>query len=99
MKHLFIYAFAGAVTLLALWLPEEDYGPLPVAIKSFFLDCRIAGRCVKISWKIPEAANYEYIRVTYRHPGTNKEHIRLASVYADHIIIDGFAQALRSHRI
>lgn len=43
---------------------------------------------VKISWKIPEAANYEYIRVTYQHPGTGKEHRRLASVYADHIVID-----------
>lgn len=90
MKHLFIYAFAGAVTLLALWgCQKEDLGPLPVAIEASSLTAESQEGAVKISWKIPEAANYEYIRVTYRHPGTNKEHIRLASVYADHIIIDG----------
>ena len=90
MKPLFLYAFAGAVALLALTgCQKEDMGPQPVAIEASSLTAEPQEGAVKISWKIPEAANYEYIRVTYTHPGTGKEHIRLASVYADHIVIDG----------
>ncbi|ADV42302.1 DUF4959 domain-containing protein [Bacteroides helcogenes] len=90
MKLLFLYAFAGAIELLALTsCQKEDMGPQPVAIEASSLTAESQEGAVKISWKIPEAANYEYIRVTYTHPGTGKKHIRLASVYADHIVIDG----------
>lgn len=69
---------------------KRRYGPAARGNRSLFTHCRCRRKgAVKISWKIPGSANYEYIRVTYTHPGTGKEHIRLASVYADHIVIDG----------
>lgn len=89
MRKIFLYACAGALILFAYTgCQKEDSGPLPVNIDASSLAVESQEGAVKISWKIPEAANYKYIRVTYRHPGTGKEHRRLASVYADHIVID-----------
>ena len=43
---------------------------------------------VKLKWKIPENANYKYIKVTYTLPESGKECLRLASVYSDTILVD-----------
>lgn len=89
MKKIFLYACASAwVCFTYIGCQKDDLGPLPVNIDASSLATESREGAVKISWKIPEAANYEYIRVTYQHPGTGKEHRRLASVYADHIVID-----------
>ncbi len=89
MKKILLYAFAGVAVFFAFsGCQKEDLGALPVNIEASSLSVEPQEGAVKISWKIPEGANYEYIRVTYTHPGTGKEHLRLASVYADHIIID-----------
>ena len=90
MKKIFLYVCASAwVCFTYTGCQKDDLGPLPVNIDASSLATESREGAVKISWKIPEAANYEYIRVTYQHPGTGKEHRRLASVYADHIVIDG----------
>lgn len=91
MKKIFVYALAGVLTLssLAVSCTKEDKGPAPTNIEASSLATESQEGKVKISWAIPNKANYKYIKVTYVHPDTKKEHVRLASVYADHIIIDG----------
>lgn len=68
---------------------KDDQGPAPTNLDASTVTTVSGEGSVKISWAIPAGATYKYIRVTYMHPGTQKVHTRLASVYSDHIVIDG----------
>ena len=62
MRKIFLYACAGALILFAYTgCQKEDSGPLPVNIDASSLAVESQEGAVKISWKIPEAANYKYI--------------------------------------
>lgn len=86
-----MYALTGVLTLsaVAVSCKKEDKGPAPTDINASSLMTESQEGKVKISWTVPDKANYKYIRVTYMHPDTKKEHVRLASIHADHILIDG----------
>lgn len=75
------------VTAFTACSDDESY-PTPTALDASTLSYEAKAGAVKLKWKIPENANYKYIKVTYTLPESGKECLRLASVYSDTILVD-----------
>lgn len=92
MKRLFIYSALALATAFTS-CKKDDLGPAATNLDSNTFQATAKEGAVKLQWAIPDNANYKYIEVKYNHPGTKKEHTRLASVHADTILIDGLLAA------
>ena len=89
MKKILSYIIMGilGVTVFTACSDDESY-PTPTALDASTLSYEAKAGAVKLKWKIPENANYKYIKVTYTLPESGKECLRLASVYSDTILVD-----------
>ena len=89
MKKILSYIIMGilGVTAFTACSDDESY-PTPTALDASTLSYEAKAGAVKLKWKIPENANYKYIKVTYTLPESGKECLRLASVYSDTILVD-----------
>lgn len=92
MKRLFIYS-ALALAAAFTSCKKDDLGPAATNLDASAIVATPSEGAVKLQWAIPDNANYRYVEVKYNHPGTKQEHTRLASVYADTILIDGLLAA------
>ena len=92
MKRLFIYSALALATAFTS-CKKDDLGPAATYLDSNTFSATAKEGAVKLQWAIPDNANYKYVEVKYNHPGTKKEHTRLASVHADTILIDGLLAA------
>lgn len=86
MKRAFIYALA--LSSLLLGCKKDDLGPAATNLDASSLSYEAREGSVVLKWQVPDNANYQYIEVLYKHPGTGKEHKRLASIHANSIEID-----------
>lgn len=85
-----MYALVGVLGLTSLTsCKDDDKGPAPTAIEASSFTTESSPGAVKISWTNPANANHKYVRVTFIHPETKKQIVRLASIHADYILIDG----------
>ncbi len=89
MNKKLILAFALIGTIFATSC-EKDKGPAPTNIDASTLTAKPEEGAVVLRWKIPEGANYKYVRVDYTIPRTEitkdivfeEDHrSRLASIY------------------
>ena len=80
MKKILSYIIMGilGVTVFTACSDDESY-PTPTALDASTLSYEAKAGAVKLKWKIPENANYKYIKVTYTLPESGKECLRLAS--------------------
>ncbi|MDY3089552.1 MAG: DUF4959 domain-containing protein [Porphyromonas sp.] len=92
MKRLFIYS-ALALAAAFTSCKKDDLGPAATNLDANTFSATASAGAVKLQWAIPDNANYKYVEVKYNHPGTKKEHTRLASIHADTILIDGLLAA------
>lgn len=92
MKNLFIYS-GLALALLFGSCQKEDLGPAASNLDASTIQVEERAGAVKLKWAIPDKANYKYIEVKYHHPKTKKEHMRLASIHSDNILIDGLLRS------
>lgn len=92
MKRLFIYSALALATAFTS-CKKDDLGPAATNLDANTFSATASAGAVKLQWAIPDNANYKYVEVKYNHPGTKQEHTRLASVYADTILIDGLLAA------
>lgn len=92
MKKAFIYT---ALALLAITTSckKDDLGPAATNLDASSVVATARVGAVHLQWNTPDKANYKYVEVKYNHPGTKKEHTRLASVHADTILIDGLLRS------
>lgn len=79
MKKILSYIIMGilGVTVFTACSDDESY-PTPTALDASTLSYEAKAGAVKLKWKIPENANYKYIKVTYTLPESGKECLRLA---------------------
>ncbi len=99
MNKKLILAFALIGMIFASSCNKEDKGPAPTDIDAATLTQTPVVGGVKLQWKIPEGANYKYVRVDYTIPETvitetnvfKEEHrTRLASIYSNEKkVVDG----------
>ncbi len=89
MNKKLILAFALVGTIFATSC-KEDKGPAPTDLDVATLTAKPAEGAVVLRWKIPEGANYKYVRVDYTIPRTEitKDYVieedhrtRLSSIY------------------
>lgn len=92
MKNLFIYS-GLALALLFNSCKKDDLGPAASNLDASTIQVEELVGAIKLKWSIPDNANYKYIEVKYHHPKTKKEHLRLASIHADTIRIDGLLRS------
>ena len=66
MKKILSYIIMGilGVTVFTACSDDESY-PTPTALDASTLSYEAKAGAVKLKWKIPENANYKYIKVTY----------------------------------
>lgn len=90
MKQVYhsLVALATA-SLLLLGCTKEDKGPEATNLDPASITATPGIGRVKLAWAIPPGANYKYVQVSYLHPGSQKQHKRLASVHADTLLVDG----------
>lgn len=87
MKKTFIIAMAVTLGLMAS-CKKEDLGPRPTDIEASSITSEPTPGGVMLKWAVPSDSNYRYIRVNYKTPEMEKEATRMASVYADGMLVD-----------
>ena len=82
MKKILSYIIMGilGVTVFTACSDDESY-PTPTALDASTLSYEAKAGAVKLKWKIPENANYKYIKVTYTLP------VRSVYVWLVYIVI------------
>ena len=82
MKKILSYIIMGilGVTVFTACSDDESY-PTPTALDASTLSYEAKAGAVKLKWKIPENANYKYIKVTYTLPESGKECLRHKTMY------------------
>lgn len=92
MNKLFICAGLAVAVLLSA-CKKEDLGSAPSNLDATTLSYEAQEGAVVLKWAVPDNAEYHYIEVLYKHPGTGKEHKRLASIHSSSITIDNLLKA------
>ena len=84
MKKILSYIIMGilGVTVFTACSDDESY-PTPTALDASTLSYEAKAGAVKLKWKIPENANYKYIKVTY----TLRKVVRSVYVWLVYIVI------------
>ena len=93
MKKLFIYTAIALASTFVSCKKDGPTGPAPTNLDASSFSHEAREGAVILKWATPDNANYKYIEVKYFHPGTQKEHLRLASVHANQIEIDELLKA------
>ncbi len=83
MNKKLILGLALVGTIFATSCQKDEKGPAPTNIDASTITATPTEGGVDIRWKIPEGANYRYVRVDYTIPEDNDHRTRLASVYED----------------
>lgn len=78
----------GISASLLVGCKKEDLGPAAVNLDPSSISTEAKEGAIVIKWNVPDNANYNYIEVKYRIPGTTKDRVRLASVHSSSIEID-----------
>lgn len=81
-----IYFFAIALTILMVACSKDDVTSINPSDISNITTEALPGE-IKIMWDLPADENLEYVKVTYFDHLTQKDAMRLASVYSDSIVI------------
>lgn len=87
MKKILLLGLAAVMSIFVGCSDDND-DPNLVTIDAATLTATPGQGTVKLAWTTPDNANYKYLRVTYFHPGTQKIHTRLASIYSDTLLVD-----------
>lgn len=81
-----IYFLAVAISILMVACNKDDVTPIQPSDISNIISEALPGE-IKIKWDLPADESLEYVKITYFDHLTQKEAMRLASVYSDSIVI------------
>lgn len=84
MKKLF-YFILGVVFISC---SETSNEPLPIDIDYSSIKTESKPGAIRFQWSTPDDANYKYVKLSYVIPDGRKECVRLASKYADTLLVD-----------
>jgi hypothetical protein len=95
MRNILIYTLGLAALSLGLTSCEEDFQAIeyPEAVNSIpapvsnLVSTPLPGQ-IALNWDLPESTDYYYVQVSYFDHLTDKEVVRVASSYADSMLID-----------
>lgn len=83
-KIIFLCTFV--TTLFFMSCNDDDVAPIQPSDISNITSESLPGS-IKLYWDVPSDSNYYYVKVKYYDPRIKKDAVRLASVYADMIMI------------